>query len=113
MRMVAHIAGQPAEAEVILLGGSGAEPGRQQANDELGKVIPVAGRADLGLDVVGKGIVVLESTGGVQIAGEQVVSVGISVEPWIEAWPRRARMPPPGRPILPRSDCRIVAARIV
>ena len=36
----------------------------------------------------------------------------MSVEPWIEAWPRSARMPPPGRPMLPSRSCRIVAARI-
>src|SRR5438270_554854 len=31
-------------------------------------------------------------------------SVGTSVEPWMLAWPRRARMPPPGRPMFPSSS---------
>jgi hypothetical protein len=39
--------------------------------------------------------------------------VGMSVEPWIEAWPRSARMPPPGRPMLPSRDCRIAAVRMI
>ena len=35
----------------------------------------------------------------------------MSVEPWMVAWPRSARMPPPGRPMLPSSSCRTLAAR--
>ena len=27
------------------------------------------------------------------------------MEPWIEAWPRSAMIPPPGRPMLPSSSC--------
>ena len=38
--------------------------------------------------------------------------MGMSVEPWIVAWPRSARMPPPGRPMLPSSSCTSVAVRI-
>ena len=38
----------------------------------------------------------------------------MSVEPWIEAWPRIAMIPPPGRPMLPSSSCTIAAgARII
>jgi hypothetical protein len=37
----------------------------------------------------------------------------MSVEPWIDACPRSAMMPPPGRPMLPSSNCRIDAARII
>src|SRR6266567_4542978 len=44
--------------------------------------------------------------------GSRSNSVGMSVEPWIDACPRSARMPPPGRPILPSSACRIDAARM-
>ena len=40
-------------------------------------------------------------------------SVGMSVDPWMLAWPRRARTPPPGRPMLPSSNWRIAAVRIV
>src|SRR6266702_4795141 len=36
----------------------------------------------------------------------------MSVDPWMEACPRSARMPPPGRPILPSSACRIDAVRM-
>jgi len=39
-------------------------------------------------------------------------SVGMSVDPWIDACPRRAKMPPPGRPMLPSSSWRIDAARM-
>ena len=39
-------------------------------------------------------------------------SVGMSVEPWIEAWPRSARIPPPGRPMLPSSSWMIAAVRM-
>src|SRR5260370_9797719 len=35
----------------------------------------------------------------------------MSVEPWMLAWPRRAMMPPPGRPMLPSRSCRIAAVR--
>src|SRR4051794_24391945 len=34
-------------------------------------------------------------------------SVGMSVEAWMLAGPRRAMMPPPGRAMLPRSSCRV------
>jgi hypothetical protein len=37
----------------------------------------------------------------------------MSVDPWIEQCPRSAMIPPPGRPILPRSDCTIAAERII
>jgi hypothetical protein len=37
----------------------------------------------------------------------------MSLEPWIVACPRIAMMPPPGRPMLPISSCRIAAARII
>ena len=73
MRVVAHIARQPAEAVIVLLRGRRAEPGLEQADDELGEVHPVAGRADLGLDVVGQRVVVLEGARGVEIARQQVV----------------------------------------
>src|SRR5918911_723081 len=33
----------------------------------------------------------------------------MSVEPWIEACPRRAMIPPPGRPMLPSSSWRVAA----
>src|SRR6266496_4487421 len=36
----------------------------------------------------------------------------MSVEPWIEAWPRSARIPPPGRPMLPSRSWRIAAVRM-
>jgi hypothetical protein len=36
----------------------------------------------------------------------------MSVDPWIEACPRSAMMPPPGRPMLPSSACRIAAVRM-
>ncbi len=36
----------------------------------------------------------------------------MSVEPWIEACPRSAMMPPPGRPVLPSSACSVAAARM-
>src|SRR5919206_453738 len=36
----------------------------------------------------------------------------MSVEPWMFAWPRRARMPPPGRPMLPSSSCSTAEARV-
>src|SRR6266496_1059905 len=36
----------------------------------------------------------------------------MSVDPWMEACPRRARMPPPGRPMLPSSACRMAAVRM-
>src|ERR671931_491827 len=39
-------------------------------------------------------------------------SVGMSVEPWMFAWPRSARIPPPGRPMFPRRSCTIAAARM-
>ena len=38
--------------------------------------------------------------------------MGMSVEPWIDACPRRARMPPPGRPMLPSNNWMIDAARM-
>jgi hypothetical protein len=37
----------------------------------------------------------------------------MSLEPWIVAWPRIAMIPPPGRPMLPSSSCRIEAARMI
>jgi hypothetical protein len=37
----------------------------------------------------------------------------MSLDPWIEAWPRMAMTPPPGRPTLPSSICTIVPARII
>ena len=37
----------------------------------------------------------------------------MSVDPWMEAWPRRAMMPPPGRPMLPSSCCRTPPARMI
>jgi hypothetical protein len=36
----------------------------------------------------------------------------LSVPPWMLAWPRKALMPPPGRPMLPSSSCSIAAACI-
>ncbi len=36
----------------------------------------------------------------------------MSVEPWIEAWPRRAMIPPPGRPMFPRSSWTRPAVRM-
>src|SRR6478609_1017064 len=39
--------------------------------------------------------------------------VGMSVEPWMLAWPRRARMPPPGRPMLPSSSWMIEAPPVL
>ena len=36
----------------------------------------------------------------------------MSVEPWMEAWPRRAMIPPPGRPMLPSSSWRMAAVRM-
>lgn len=36
----------------------------------------------------------------------------MSVEPWMDACPRNARMPPPGRPMLPSRLCRIDAVRM-
>ncbi len=36
--------------------------------------------------------------------GRMLNSVGMSVEPWMLAWPRSAMMPPPGRPMLPSSS---------
>src|SRR6266699_3082933 len=44
--------------------------------------------------------------------GSRSNRVGMSVEPWIEACPRSARMTPPGRPMLPSSACRIEAVRM-
>ena len=38
--------------------------------------------------------------------------MGMSVEPWMLAWPRRARMPPPGRPMLPSSSWMMAAVRM-
>jgi hypothetical protein len=37
----------------------------------------------------------------------------MSVEPWIDAWPRSATMPPPGRPMLPSSSWMIAAVRMI
>ena len=37
----------------------------------------------------------------------------MSVEPWMLEWPRMAMMPPPGRPMLPSSSCRMPAVRII
>jgi hypothetical protein len=37
----------------------------------------------------------------------------MSVEPWMFAWPRSARMPPPGRPMLPSRSWTIDAARMI
>jgi hypothetical protein len=37
----------------------------------------------------------------------------MSVEPWMFACPRSARMPPPGRPMLPSSSWMIEAARMI
>jgi hypothetical protein len=36
----------------------------------------------------------------------------MSVDPWIDACPRNARIPPPGRPMLPSSVWRIAAVRM-
>ena len=36
----------------------------------------------------------------------------MSVEPWIEACPRRALIPPPGRPMFPRSIWMMAAVRM-
>jgi hypothetical protein len=36
----------------------------------------------------------------------------MSVEPWMLACPRSAMMPPPGRPMLPSSVCRIEQVRM-
>ncbi len=36
----------------------------------------------------------------------------MSLEPWMEAWPRSAWMPPPGRPMLPSSSWSTLAARM-
>ena len=44
--------------------------------------------------------------------GSRSNSVGMSVDPWMEACPRSARIPPPGRPMLPSSACRIDAVRM-
>ena len=37
----------------------------------------------------------------------------MSVEPWIDACPRSAMIPPPGRPMLPSNNWTIVEARII
>ena len=37
----------------------------------------------------------------------------MSVEPWIDAWPRSAMMPPPGRPMFPSSSWMIAAVRMI
>ena len=39
-------------------------------------------------------------------------SVGMSVDPWMDACPRSAMIPPPGLPMLPSSSCRIAAVRM-
>ena len=44
--------------------------------------------------------------------GSRLNRVGMSVEPWMVACPRSAMMPPPGRPMLPSSSCRIEAVRM-
>src|SRR6266571_4524662 len=44
--------------------------------------------------------------------GRRSYRVGTSVDPWIDAWPRNARIPPPGRPMFPRSSWMIAAARM-
>ncbi len=36
----------------------------------------------------------------------------MSVEPWIDAWPRSAMIPPPGRPMFPSRSWMIAAVRI-
>ena len=36
----------------------------------------------------------------------------MSVEPWIDACPRSAMIPPPGRPMFPSSSWMIAAARM-
>ncbi len=40
-------------------------------------------------------------------------SVGMSVDPWIVAWPRSARIPPPGLPMLPSSSCSSAQQEII
>ena len=44
--------------------------------------------------------------------GDVFFSVGMSLEPWMLACPRRACIPPPGRPMLPSNSCRMLAARM-
>ena len=36
----------------------------------------------------------------------------MSVEPWMDAWPRSARIPPPGRPMFPSKSWMIAAVRM-
>src|SRR5437764_1074127 len=45
--------------------------------------------------------------------GSRLNSVGMSVEPWMLACPRRAMMPPPGRPMLPSSSWMIAPVRVL
>ncbi len=37
----------------------------------------------------------------------------MSLEPWMEAWPRMAMIPPPGRPMFPSRSWRIAAVRMI
>ena len=37
----------------------------------------------------------------------------MSVDPWIDTWPRSAMTPPPGRPMLPINPCSNAAARMI
>jgi len=37
----------------------------------------------------------------------------MSVAPWMLEWPRSALTPPPARPMLPSSSCRIAAVRMI
>ena len=43
-------------------------------------------------------------------AGSVSYKVEMSVAPWMVEWPRRAIMPPPGRPMLPSNSCRMPAS---
>ena len=105
----AVIAGEPrqvVEAEVVVRGGRVAPPRLEQA-DGVGvgirpeSLLPRAGdRGEVLVEVV----VRARPSASAGSPGSRLNSVGMSVEPWMLACPRRAMMPPPGRPMLPKQQ---------
>ena len=107
-------AGQPrqvVEAEAVVRGRRVAPPRLEQAHQVGAQLGPVALVRLLVLDVV---VEVLRGLGvrHRDVAGQDVEQRrDVGASPGSLACPRRARIPPPGRPMLPSSVCRIDAAR--
>src|SRR5262249_38165318 len=76
MRMVTDDLRQVIVVIIVLRRGRVAEPRLELADDESREVRPERGRLRLGADVVAQRVVSLQSAGGIEIAGVEVVEGG-------------------------------------